>query len=328
MLSYVVNNPEEIAVRRWGEAYRTYRRIWKHAGRGEYLGEVPPFIILDTIDACNLNCSICHQRGRRRTGTPLDARRVAALIRDAAPRGLYSINLSAMAEPYMHPENLYLLAETCRDAGLMDIMMHTNLLLPDADMIQRTVDAGVTHFCVSTDATTEETYQRMRGGDFSAVMENMRVLREIKKQRGDGYPIIRVSGVPVQENHEDMKHFGEFWRDYADIVEIQGYRADDSHSSAGTVITKRKVGCFQPWTRLMLWPTGEVNFCSSKEGYACPEVILGNYLEDPDATLRDYWLGEKAWNIRQAFRDGDLSGIESCRECLAKSFVPTEDDFA
>lgn len=327
MLSYIINNPEEIAVKRWGDAYRTYRRLWKYAGKGEYIGEVPLYLMVDTIDACNLNCSICHQRGRVRTKKRLNVNRVIELIKEGAPKGIYSITLSAMAEPYMDFENLIILSDFCQGAGFLDIILHTNLLIPDEKMLQQTVDAGATHFCVSIDATGAETYAKIRGGDFSKVMENMCVLKDIKNNRGDGYPIIRVSGVPVAENREDMKNFTAFWKDYADVVEIQGYRADPSHKTEGTVITKKKTACSQPWTRLMLWPTGEVSFCSSKEVYSCPEAILGNYLME-DISLRDYWLGEKAWDIRRAFRKGDIQAIFSCSLCMDNSYIPDEHDFA
>ena len=321
MITHVVNDPEKIGQARWGNRYRRYRQLWKKAEKGEYLGTVPPFLILDTIDACNLSCVICHQRGRKRTGARIGVDRVKDLVAEAADQGVYSANLSAMAEPYMAPDILLDLAEHFKSLEVMDVMMHTNFQLPDEKLILDTIEAGVTHFCVSVDATCAETYKRIRGGNFEKLMHNMRFLSRHKKETNTDYPIIRVSAVPVKENRVDIRDFVAYWGEYADVIEVQGYRSDEKHKSEGTFLSKPKTSCFQPWTRLMLWPTGEVTFCSSKEVYFSKEAILGNFYEEPKR-LADYWQGEKINRIRSAFLARELDRVPSCKSCQERSYVP------
>ncbi len=318
MKQLVVNDPYQLNFARAGKEYARYRELWALAGQKKYSGRVPLHLDFDTVDACNLRCSICHERGRVRTGTKMPLQMAMEAISQGAGRGLYSVNIGGVGEPYLQKQALYELASFSVKKGMLDIFVHTNFLLLKDDDIHATMECGITCLCISVDAITPETYKKIRGGDFEAVMENVRRLNEYKKRRSLHFPLVRVSAVPCDENNYELPRFFDYWAPYADVVEIQSYRYDKSHENKRMVATHPVTTCSSPWMRLMYWPNGDVTACCCKDGLG-RDIILGNVLTEKKA-LDDYWNGPTLSGIREAISDNNWDAIPSCKSCLSRTF--------
>jgi len=319
MKKLIVNDPYKIGLTYRGNAYKNYRDLWTLANRKQYTGYVPIHMIFDTIDACNAQCVICHDRGRKRSGRKMDIRVAKRLIDQGAGKGLFSINFGGVGEPYLAKDILYELASYGKKKGLMDIFMHTNFLTADPVSIRDSIDAGVNVFSISVDAATPETYKLIRGGDFQKVFENIRYLSDFKKARSMVYPIIRISAVPCSENQAELSRFFSFWEPYADVVEIQNFRYEQEQTSQGMVVSKLANDCTSPWRQLMVWPHGYITACCYKGGLGS-DVCLGNTYIDNE-TLNDYWTKGTINLIREGLSGKDLSKIPSCKSCLRKCYI-------
>ena len=324
MRTYIVRDPYLVGIQAKGPAYKRYRELWRLADAKSYHGIVPIHIDLDTIDACNASCIICHDVGRKRSGRRIDSAVAKRLLDEGAGHGLYSINMGGCAEPYLAKDLLLEIAEHASSKGLLDIFIHSNFQVATPAAIKETIEAGVNQMCVAVDAISNDTYKRIRGGDFRAVFDNLKFVSDYKKSNNLAYPIVRVSAVPCYENKSELSKFAEFWSPYADVIEIQSYLSDPAHRTKGRIATGETIDCSSPWKRLFIWPHGDVGACCLKMSLGV-DVCLGNVYEE-GKTLQEYWNGEKIQRIRQAIVSKRWGEIPTCRGCLSRTYALTDSD--
>lgn len=319
MPSYMVNDPYLIGLKNKGEKYRRYRELWASAGKKIKTGRVPLHIDMDTIDACNCHCIMCHDKGRKRTGRTIDLAVVKRIIEEGVDKGLSSLNIGTMGEPYLAGEVLFEIASYASEKGVLDIFVHTNFLLVDEQVILETIESGVTAFCISVDAVSPETYRAIRGADFNKVLENVKLLSKIKRAKHSDSPVVRISAVPCYENKHELNDFFGFWEPWADIIEIQGYRSEESHKTKGNICSDVSHDCVSPWKRLMIWPHGDVTVCCSKRGLGA-DILLGNIYAQNES-LEYYWNCDRIEKIRKALEAGEHRKYPSCDACLKTSYT-------
>jgi len=297
--------------------FEKYRKIWDQTKKAEIITSFPTQVDMDTIDSCNLNCSICHEKGRRRTHKCLDVQLIKNVIDEGAGNGLYSINIGGIGEPYLKKDSLFEIISYANEKGIFDIFVHTNFLLLDENDIIKTIDSGITCLCIAADAITPTTYKSIRGGSFEKLFENIRFLNSYKLLIGSATPRIRISAVPCESNKHELKQFHSFWNEYSDIVEVQNYRYDKTHTSANICTKNILMFCSSPWQRIMIFPNGDITPCCSKEGLSS-DLILGNL---KTTTISEAWNGDKLKNIRNNMWTQQLDLLPTCQSCLNRSFV-------
>jgi MoaA/NifB/PqqE/SkfB family radical SAM enzyme len=297
--------------------YQKYRDIWIKTGVYGLITPFPTQIDTDTIDSCNLNCSICHEKGRKRTHAKIDVAAIKRSIDDGVGNGLYSINIGSVGEPYLNKKALFEIIDYAKKKGLLDIFVHTNFLLLDESDIRKTVDLGATCFCIAVDAINPETYRNIRGGDFEKLLKNIQYINNYKLSNKLTLPKIRISAVPCKDNEHELKEMKLFWGKYADIVEIQNYRYDPTHTSANICTKKIHGYCPSLWQRIMIFPNGDIAPCCCKEGLSS-DLILGNI---KTTYISEAWNSEKLNNIRKNMVSGQLNLLPTCQSCLNRTFV-------
>jgi len=89
-----------------------------------------------------------------------------------------------------------------------DIVFNTNGLLLTEEVSRRLLKYGkVKTISFSLDATTAETYQKIRGQDFGKVLRNIQRFAEIKKELGQKRPLIFASMVVMKLNAHEILAF-------------------------------------------------------------------------------------------------------------------------
>lgn len=167
---------------------------------------------LDTTNLCNLQCKQCGVHLIRDVIEPAPMstellRRIAAQVFPYCADACFG----SMAEPWMSPvvdEGLRL----ARAANVPNLTMTTNGLLLTEARARRLVELPLDRLSVSTDAATQETYARIRGGDLPTLVRNVGRVRDLKRELGSDRPEIRINFVVMRTNlHElpaavDMAH--------------------------------------------------------------------------------------------------------------------------
>ena len=81
-----------------------------------------------------------------------------------------------------------------KEAGIMDIILMTNGTLLTQELSEFLVQQEVSRVCISIDAATSETYEKVRGKDqLQKVEKNVRTLVETRENSGKLLPIVRLS---------------------------------------------------------------------------------------------------------------------------------------
>jgi radical SAM protein with 4Fe4S-binding SPASM domain len=112
--------------------------------------------------------------------------------------------LSVGAEPFMSrsfPEMLQIAATY----NIPSISFVTNGTLLTPQHIEQIIAAGVHEMIVSVDGATAETYEAIRrGANFDRLIENLRILQQMKAEYHSAIPEIRFSVVLMRKNIKEL----------------------------------------------------------------------------------------------------------------------------
>ena len=104
------------------------------------------------------------------------------IIDEGAKNGLRAIRLNYINEPLIRKDIIKFI-EYAKKAGILDIYLSTNGSLLTEKIIRELINSGLTRLQVSIDATTKETFNKIRqGGNFDAVVRNTLNFIKIRKE--------------------------------------------------------------------------------------------------------------------------------------------------
>lgn len=211
---------DELMIERFGERYTKYRNDYNN--KNTFVKpEFPLEIDIDLMDNCNLKCPACHSIGRVRTNAVMDKSVLIKVVKECEQYHLPAVNIGGCCEPLLTPDYVIEMVQLFKDAGVMDIFLHTNGLLLTEKVSKGLIDAGVTFLCLSIDAATEETYKKMRGASLDKLMTNIDKFIELRGS--NPFPALRVSFLPTSLNAEEEEEFLRFWQNKVDYAEVQNY---------------------------------------------------------------------------------------------------------
>ena len=250
------------------------------------------------------------------------------IIDEAREKGLKSINMAHEGESLMNPR-LFQMIEEAKEAGIIDIWLHTNANMMTPEISRRLIDCGITKINFSIDASTEETYKILRiGGDFEQTIQNVQDFLKIKLEKKAHYLRARVSMVAQKENMHEKKDFFEFWKNQKGINMIAFQRMidntsfekpDDDWDTSEQALEKKyshlePFHCSQPWDATVIDIDGNVIPCLQPVREHTKDFILGN-LKNGD-TIESCMDSEKMKALRSLHKKGEWYKNPMCRLCV------------
>lgn len=182
------------------------------------LAERSLIVRLDLSERCNLRCTMCHFRNGAGTYDmpPEVFERIATQIFPNA----HTVHLSCGAEPMMS-RRFGEAVERARTAHVPSIRMISNGTLMNEKQAQVLVDNQVDLIVISLDGATKETYEKIRvGAHWDKVLENIRRLQELKKQRAQNSPRVMLAFVVQRSNVSEIPAFLKLAHELG-ITEVQ-----------------------------------------------------------------------------------------------------------
>lgn len=178
-------------------------------------GPLPNYLNIEVTTRCNLRCVMCPHSvadrflGRKefmRFGRDLDKAVLASL--QGTMEAVTWLHLNCQGEPLL-AKPFWEIIQTLKGKDRPQIIINTNGQLLSEKIMARLLEAPMHTISFSLDAARPETYAKIRGADFGAVLANIRrVLRE-KQARGlTGLHVI-ISMVLMKENIEELPQFIE-----------------------------------------------------------------------------------------------------------------------
>jgi MoaA/NifB/PqqE/SkfB family radical SAM enzyme len=303
-----------------GQPYREYRRKYEDARLGQIRTELPLELHLELVSYCNLRYKMCYRSfasDRERGIMPLNM--VDNIVNQAKDMGVSSLHIGLNTEPTLHPDILTVLKKFCK-VNAQDFWLRTNGLKLTNEISELITDIPITKLSVSIDAATKETYAKIRGGDYDAVIENVMNFLDIRRKKKTHLPFLRVTMVEQEESHGETEKFYDMWENVADIVDIQGFidfkHVKDRKISEIKLEDHTGLDCPFPYMYYALAVSydGRIRPCcyANHEVDALPPTSLS------DCTLREYWNSEAVRNFIQMIHDKKYQG--SCLECIIANY--------
>ena len=314
-------NPDEIFVEKFGSRWTSYRERWTKASEKGEIEPFPLFVRLEAQFKCNSNCALCvHGHEELKSEIAYDDYMhfdsFKRLVDECVNNNCPSIGLSFINEPLMDPDFLDRL-NYVTEAGIMDVHLNSNAMLLTPDFVESILDSGVTRVCFSIDASTKETFMKMRPNlDYDVVVANIKNFIATRNARGQQLPLVRVSFLLNDINNHELDDFKETWIEDADYVSVQRYvpisinPKDDLYHAIDKAPVAGKQNCSYPWESLFVHGDSVVVPCAAHRSRF---ISVGNVKEN---TLYDIWHSTAMQDLREALRTGNLANTRLCSSCI------------
>lgn len=166
----------------------------------------PYWLIIDPCNICNLSCPFC-PTGQKRGARPKGKLALADFEAIMDKLGPYAIHVDLVnwGEPFLNNE----LCEMVKYAKQFhaDVKIDSNLSVFSEEIARKLVAAGLDKIVVSIDGITQETYSKYRrGGNFKAVMDNLKLLLKVRKQMHSKKPYITWQFLVFKHNEHEIEH--------------------------------------------------------------------------------------------------------------------------
>jgi tungsten cofactor oxidoreducase radical SAM maturase len=115
---------------------------------------------------------------------------------------LQRIIFSGLGEPLTNHE-LVEMIRVSRERGLI-VTLGSNGILLSKDILTEIVRLGVDRLVISLDGTKPETYSAIRGALISQVLDNIRILNEVKKKQKSFKPALCIEFVAQKSNIPEL----------------------------------------------------------------------------------------------------------------------------
>lgn len=286
------------------DAYNEYRRMWDDSNQRNKNLSVPLEVMVELTSWCNYKCKMClknFETNTERYNMSIDL--VKKIANESQKMKIASFWIGAGSECLIHPKIKEVL-ELLFSVQTLDSTLLTNGSCLDEDISRILIDKKVKNLSVSLDATRDDTYKEIRGGNLSQVEKN---INNFLKIRGDNlYPLLRVSMVKMKENIDQREEFLKKWEGKADIIDYQSLVTYGDNKNVST--SKLVNDCLDPFKRLYVNYDGSIYPCCTLE------FQKGHYLGNvKNITLNEAWNCDKIINLREELRTGNLS--ENCTKC-------------
>jgi MoaA/NifB/PqqE/SkfB family radical SAM enzyme len=173
------------------------------AARATVVRSRPLVLDFETSATCNLRCVMCNlvtQGGSGRTG--FMAPEVVETVKPLLPFADY-IALHGLGEPLLSP-SFYQILECLDVTDQCFSEVNTNGLLLTEERALLILDSPLSRINFSIDAATKETFSFIRGGDFELLLENIRRLIELRRQRETQRPLVNIHMTLMVANIQEL----------------------------------------------------------------------------------------------------------------------------
>tara|TARA_B100001123_G_scaffold225454_1_gene253801 strand:+ start:125 stop:1156 length:1032 start_codon:yes stop_codon:yes gene_type:complete len=307
-----------------GPKFHDYRLKWEEVHSLNLETNFPLYLSLETLFKCNYRCDMCiysepTELAQARYPERMSDELFDRIISEATEFSCPSIGFNTVNEPLLDRDITRRVGQAAK-AGFVDLRMNTNASLLTSEKSLELIDAGLVRLYVSIDASTAETYSKVRKlGDFDLVKKNVLEFLEIREKSGQKLPILRLSFVRLKANEQEIPDFLNYWTELADLVTIQEYmppviNEEFKEKRARSRKTTKSYTCPQPYERLVIKGNGEVHPCCAQFNY---KIKIGNLRTQ---SIYDLWNSSTMKELRGHMKDRTWDRLPICDKCIRNSY--------
>lgn len=279
----------------------------------------PKTVIVETTNACNLRCKMCHVWGQGAA----KKREVGFISKELWGKAFHELShwdetvnlaLHGAGEPVLHKDFPAILASAAAIKNL-SVGFLSNGSLWTEELTRAILDTGVSWIGFSVDGTDPEKYRKYRGTDLKKVEAAIEYL--VSSRRGEK-PSVFLNMVALPDL--DPQSFLDRWIGIVDEVKISKYRPV-GHRDFLTQKIKR-IPCYLLDEMLVLTWDGKAVLC-------CEDIWADNVVGVfPSQSLLEIWNSRVFNRIRRLHAKGRENEISICTDCdsWSNSFTREEVD--
>lgn len=284
----------------------------------EDLLRFPRFLEIETIHACNANCTMCTMNEGTRSKLPMSVslfNRIATEVIDNAHE-IRRVSLYKDGEPLLDPKLPERIARL-KDGGIKNVAISTNVSLLNEAKAREILEAGLDTIIMSIDSTRKKAYESIRTGlNFEEVRENaLRFIKLRKKIRVNTKIWMRM--ILQEKNQNEWPEYHAFWlkrlspidRVYYNVIHNWGGQLKNFRSIADSY--QPFLPCVSLWSLMVIFADGDVPLCPVDYNNMYP---VGNISKSSISTL---WWSKVLTRIREKHINRKKAEISICESCNA-----------
>ncbi|MDI6591489.1 MAG: radical SAM/SPASM domain-containing protein [Patescibacteria group bacterium] len=285
----------------------------KDAERRKDAGDFPDVVLIDTVNYCNLRCSMCGRRKMTRPGGIMDFKLYQKIVDEIAIKNKKArVWLVFFGDPFMLQDRFYPLVTYAKEKGLEDVVVNTNGMLMNEHHSKKLIESGLDAIYIGIDGFNPETYSKLRvGGKYEMVVTNVKKLLEIKCKMKAEKPAVFVQFVEMKENEHEKEDFIKYWTQQGALVKVRPRLTFAGGTEAPNLDpNKKRYPCYSAMRTINILYDGRVCLCASDyDG----KFIAGNVWNE---SIQSIWLGPLK-KLRRLHSRGEYSSLPPiCRDCL------------
>lgn len=292
---------------------------------------MPLHMQFELTNYCNLHCPVCPTgiKALKRKPQSMSPDLFQQVIDQVGPY-LLTASLWGWGEPNLHPQ-LQQILKAARKHRFATFLSTNGQNLTNERVLRAIIEEPPTYLIVAIDGLTNETNSIFRkGANLKNALEGIRILADLKKQRGSVLPVLHMRFIVMKHNQHQVHQLQEFARNHHfDLLTVRtlsiidtespdeahrGLIPDDTAFCAYSYdcqsrLTKKDFYCFEPFWFPTVFADGTLVSCEQDYNAQLP---MGLITEAND--FRSIWYGDKAKEVRKAVRDRATT-LSFCRNC-------------
>jgi sulfatase maturation enzyme AslB (radical SAM superfamily) len=248
---------------------------------------------IEVTNHCNIKCKMCPVSGKMQRQKGFMGFSLFKKIIDDNPQIEFILPFQ-WGEPFLH-KDIFEMVKYAASKGIR-VMLTSNGTLLDEQTCHKIIDSGLLRITFSVDGVGD-TYTGIRGVSYSALKNNILMLKKIRDERKSNLKI-DISMVVFKDTEQEVEKLFSEWKPLVDRVQVI------------PVFTQmeRKTSCRELWRGMavVLWD-GRVTVC-------CADYDGGMAYGDANKeSLAAIWNGQRMRKLRREHRQGKFSG--TCKNC-------------
>jgi MoaA/NifB/PqqE/SkfB family radical SAM enzyme len=279
----------------------------------------PKSVIIETTNACNLRCKMCHVWGegvtkKREVGFIHEKIWKKAIDELSSWDKNITLALHGAGEPILHKDFLKILSYAVSKKNL-SVGFLSNGSLWSKELSKAILDTDIAWIGFSVDGTDTEKYKQYRGTDLKKVES---VIEYLLVARKDNRPSIFLNMVALPDLDPDT--FINRWSDKVDEVKISTYRPVGHRDFLKEKM--KRIPCYLLNDMLVITWNGKAVLCCED---IWAENIVGKF---PEQSLYDIWHSPTFNRIRKLHEKGKYRDLRICATCdsWSNTCIQTERD--
>lgn len=232
-----------------GTPYAVYRRQWGERVKSRDPGTVPLSLNLELTTRCNLACSFCSNPTLRKDQIKdLDESVIDSIISSINKFSIPAANMNGLGESFLR-NDFPQLATRLKSAGIIDLMVHTNVTIMNPELAEKLVLSGLDRIIFSVDSPVKKTYEQLRlrrnldsinistlskeeyynestdlapkGSLWEETIASVLIFRAVRDLIGKKTPLIRATMILLDDTQDQVDYYLAFWKGIADQITLQ-----------------------------------------------------------------------------------------------------------